>query len=66
MAVYELHDKAVMKRPHPCGENLWEITFLGADVKLRCCKCGRMVMLPRQDFDKSLKKVIKKETEQLQ
>lgn len=57
---YELHDFAVMKKPHPCGENKWELLFIGADVKLKCCGCGHIVMLTRQNFDKSVRKIIKK------
>lgn len=28
----------------------------GADIKIRCCGCGRIVMLDRQDFIKKAKK----------
>ena len=33
------------KKPHACGGNLWKILRLGADVKLKCEKCGRIVFL---------------------
>lgn len=47
-----------MKKGHPCGENKWEIIRLGADIKIKCLKCGRVVMLPRIEFNKKIKKVI--------
>ncbi len=47
-----------MKKPHPCGTNEWEITRTGADIKIKCIKCGRSIMLPRIDFNKKLKKII--------
>ncbi len=56
---YELNDKVIMKKGHPCGENLWEIVRLGVDIKIKCTKCGRTVMIPRIEFNKKLKKVIK-------
>ena len=47
-----------MKKPHPCGTNLWEITRLGADIKIKCLKCKREVMIPRIEFNKKLKKIV--------
>lgn len=48
-----------MKKQHPCGSNEWEIIRMGADIKIRCVKCGRIVMIPRSKFEKKLKKVLK-------
>jgi hypothetical protein len=56
---YRIGSVVVMKKPHPCGTNEWEITRLGADIKIKCNKCGRSIMLPRIDFNKKMKKVIK-------
>jgi len=55
---YILGSIVVMKKPHPCGTNEWEIVRLGVDIKIKCIKCGRWVMIPRIDFNKKLKKVI--------
>lgn len=55
----EVGDIVVMKKPHPCGGNLWEVVRTGADVKIKCLKCGRMVMLDLLTFGKSLKKVVR-------
>ena len=54
---YEIGDIAIMKKEHPCGSNEWEITRLGADIKIKCQKCGHSVMLPRIEFNKKLKKI---------
>ena len=56
---YQLNSVVTMKKPHPCGFNEWEITRLGADIKIKCINCGRSIMLPRIDFNKKIKKVIK-------
>jgi len=55
---YKLGSKVIMKKPHPCGLNEWEITRIGADIKIKCLKCGRSIMLPRIEFNKKLKKII--------
>lgn len=56
---YQLGSVVVMKKQHPCGANEWEIVRVGADIKIKCCNCGRSIMLPRIDFNKKVKKVIK-------
>lgn len=58
---YQLGDHILMKKVHPCGSNEWEIIRLGADIKIKCCGCGRMVFIPRLDLNKKIKKVIVKE-----
>ncbi|WP_333887444.1 DUF951 domain-containing protein [Clostridium sp.] len=57
-----LGDIVEMKKGHPCGENKWEIIRLGADIKVKCCGCGRIIMLQRSKFEKSIKKFIKQNT----
>ena len=54
---FALGDTAVMKKPHACGENRWTIIRTGADVKIRCQRCGRIVMLDRADFVRSCRRV---------
>lgn len=45
-------DVVRLKKPHPCGTNSWEITRVGADIRLRCTGCDRTVMLERYEFDR--------------
>ena len=47
-----------MKKGHPCGANHWEIVRLGADIKIKCTNCGRVVMIPRIEFNKKMKKIV--------
>ena len=49
----------VMKKGHPCGANEWEVVRVGADMKLKCTNCSRIIMMPRVDFNKKLKKIVK-------
>ena len=55
---YGLGSIVIMKKDHPCGTNKWEIIRMGADIKIKCIKCGRTVLIPRIEFNKKLKKVI--------
>lgn len=52
-----------MKKEHPCGNSEFEIIRLGADIKIRCTKCDHVIMIPRVDFNKKIKKVIINEEE---
>ena len=56
--MYDLHDIVEMKKKHPCGVNRWEIVRMGADIKIKCLGCGAIVMFPRREFEKKLKKII--------
>lgn len=58
MKEYKLGSLVVMKKSHPCGENLWKITRIGVDIKIKCTKCNREIMLSSLDFEKKLKKVV--------
>jgi hypothetical protein len=45
-----------MKKKHPCGNDKFQVTRVGADVKIKCIECGRIIMLTRLDFKKRMKK----------
>ena len=36
---YQINSHVIMKKGHPCGENMWQIVRIGADIKIKCCKC---------------------------
>lgn len=55
---YKLNDIVIMKKGHPCGTNKWQIIRLGADIKIKCLNCGRVVMIPRIEFNKKIKKIV--------
>ena len=55
---YKLGSIVTMKKEHPCGTNEWEITRIGADIKIKCIKCSRTIMMPRIEFNRKLKKVL--------
>ena len=51
-----------MKKQHPCGKTIFAVLRVGMDFKIRCVKCGREIMAPRQKIEKNIKKVLR-ETE---
>lgn len=55
---YKLGSIVMMKKQHPCGTNEWEITRVGADIKIKCIYCNRNILIPRVEFNKKLKKVL--------
>ena len=59
MVKLEVGDRLVLKKGHPCGENNWEVTRIGSDVKLKCLGCERVVMIDRPTLTKRIKKVTK-------
>lgn len=61
---FNIGDIVQTRKEHPCGSNQWEIIRLGADIKIKCVECGRIVMLPRQKFEKSVKKIVKSSSEE--
>ena len=51
-------DVVRMKKPHPCGNHLWLVTRLGADIGITCEKCRRHVLLARSLMERRVKEVI--------
>ncbi|NLW15524.1 MAG: DUF951 domain-containing protein [Erysipelothrix sp.] len=61
---YGLGDIVQMKKDHPCKKSkTFEIVRMGADIKIECEGCGAIIMLSRTNFEKRLKKVIRRKEE---
>lgn len=62
---FALGDRVMLKKPHACGGNDWLITRTGADIKVKCTQCGRLLMIDRVEFIRMAKKIlVKAEAEQ--
>jgi len=57
----KLGDIVVLKKGHACGTNLWKIVRYGADIKLECQECKRVIMMPRVEVKKRVKQIITEE-----
>ncbi len=53
-------DRVEMKKQHPCGGKTFVILRIGMDFKIKCEKCGREVMVPRNKIEKNIKHIIEK------
>ena len=58
MEEIRLGDVVKMRKTHPCGSDEWSVIRIGADIKIKCLGCGRIVMMDRADFVKRRKKVV--------
>lgn len=54
--MYEVGQVVKTKKPHVCGSNEWKIIRGGADLKLECVGCKRVIMLASFELDKRVKK----------
>lgn len=53
---YELNQIVKTKKTHVCGSNEWKIIRVGADIKLECQGCQRIILLTSFELEKKLKK----------
>ncbi len=58
-----MHDIVRLRKPHPCGGYEWEIVRLGADIGMVCTTCRHRVLLPRSEFEKRVKKFVRRGNE---
>ena len=54
----KLGDVVRLKKKHPCGSYEWQVVRLGADIGIKCLKCGRRVLLERDVFERRVREVI--------
>ncbi|HEX5478100.1 MAG TPA: DUF951 domain-containing protein [Dehalococcoidia bacterium] len=55
---FRMEDIVRLRKPHPCGGFEWEVVRLGADIGIRCKKCGHRVLLERRTLEKRLKEFV--------
>ena len=53
----QLEDIVTLRKPHPCGGYDWKIVRLGADIGLECLTCKRVVLLPRRELARRMKRI---------
>jgi hypothetical protein len=51
----EIGDRFRLKKPHPCGSYEWDVLRTGADIKIKCVGCGRVVMMGRLEFERRVR-----------
>ena len=53
---YKIGDIVELKKQHPCGSKIWEITRVGVDFKFKCKGCERIIVVERPKALKMIKK----------
>jgi hypothetical protein len=51
-------DEVEFRKPHACGGSRWLILRTGADLRVKCLQCGRSVLIPRDQFNRAVKRVL--------
>ena len=54
-------DEVQLRKPHACGANRWTVVRTGADLRLQCTRCGHTVLLPRDQFNRAVRSIVRKE-----
>ena len=54
----QVGDRLKMKKPHPCGGDVFDVLRVGADFRVRCITCGREVMAPRAKIERNIRQII--------
>ena len=65
MMKYSVGGKIISKKNHACGGNEWQVVRTGADIKLKCNKCGRTMFLSVDETDKITKSYIPAEEKEI-
>ena len=55
----QVGDILEMKKAHPCGNKQFLVLRSGMDFRLRCTKCAREFMIPRQKAERNIKKILR-------
>lgn len=53
--IYQEGGKIISKKQHACGGREWQIVRTGADIKLKCLTCGRIVFFSVDQVKKMAK-----------
>ena len=55
---YKIGDIVELKKQHPCGSKLFEITRVGVDFKFKCKVCNHIIVVERPKALKMIKRKI--------
>lgn len=58
MWLFREGDRVRLRKAHPCGGDVWEVTRTGVDVGLKCLTCGRKVMIPRLRLERRVVEIL--------
>ena len=50
---YKEGEIVTFKKKHPCGNTDWQVMGTGSDIRLKCCGCGRVMLMGRETLEKA-------------
>lgn len=53
--MFSLNEQIKTKKPHACGGKEWTVIRVGADFKIKCNKCERIIMVSSDKLKKMIK-----------
>ncbi|MGD0352642.1 MAG: DUF951 domain-containing protein [Dehalococcoidia bacterium] len=54
----EVGDVVRLRKKHPCGGDEWQVVKLGVDIRIKCLKCQRLVLLERGTLERRIKTLV--------
>ena len=57
-------DTLKLKKPHPCGGNVFRVMRVGSEVRIICQTCGRDMTIDRIKLEHAVKKITTAQTEE--
>ena len=62
---YKVDDVIELKKPHPCGSKQFKVARVGSQIRIICLGCSRDMTVDRIKLEKSTKKIIHGETNEI-
>lgn len=56
----KVNDIITTKKPHACKGNTFEVIRVGADYKIKCTTCGKIILIDALSLEKRIKKIEKR------
>lgn len=55
--IYKVNDILTLKKQHVCGSYDWLVIRTGAEIKIKCVKCNREIMIFKKELDRKIKTI---------
>ena len=56
----KVDDVVRLRKKHPCGGDEWQVVKLGVDIRIKCLKCQRLILLERSTLERRIKTLVSK------
>ena len=60
MVEINVNDIITTKKPHPCKGSSFEVLRVGADFKIKCLTCGKVILIDSETLAKRIKSIEKR------